>query len=144
MQHGKRYLIFGQDNNLHTYYKMAYWFDERNRNCLTFKPGFYVTEYRYYPCENVIGCLGLEEIDLIRKSKTTLEIPTEGYLYCVYRNCDVHNQRKYMKSHYTVRKYHNDYFGSDDVIWWIDLVKLLKENFKSIKWSGGEFNGSSK
>ena len=59
----------------------------------------------------------------------TLEVPEQNEFYLVYRVGRVIRRGKWLwNPHYTIRRYHNGSFGSDDVKYWIKLSEVCKQN----------------
>ena len=122
MENGKRYLVKIRQDKKYYILKMAYWFDERPEY-YKYKRGFFLKKTYYYPYKNVVGYVDLNNIPNFYS--WNIDIPIEGEKYLVYR---VGSTDSY-SPHYTIRKFHNGNFGSNDVKYWIKLSEVIKNLF---------------
>ena len=103
--------------------KLAYWFEERVSRYYPQDTGFYCNEHYYHPYRDIIKYIDMDDIPPFHTWEN--EEPIEGERYLVYRV----GETRFYSPHYTIRKYHNESFGSKDVKYWIRLKDLINHEF---------------
>lgn len=127
---GKQYLIIKkQENNCYPI-KLAYWFDKRVTKYNVYEEGFYPTGHFHFPHKNVIKYVDMDKLPKFTEWK--MEAPIKNERYLVYRVSETNACST--GSHYTIRRYHNGSFGSEDVKYWIKLSSLIDYLEKNRLW----------